>query len=124
MYGNTRGKPAATDLAPLRPREYGDFFTLWVCERSLTIAKIFGRFLKTDKFSGKPVLYDSTLRKCTYYFTAILASLMPAAISYISQQERDMSQIMVMASTNLLVSGCMVYFAGVEKVDLFVAGVL
>jgi len=124
MYGNTRGKPAATDLAPLRPREYGDFFTLWVCERSLTIIKIFGRFLKTDKVSGKPLIYDSNIGKCTYYFTAIIASLVPAAISYISQQERDISQIMVMASTNLLVSGCLVYFAGVEKVDLFLGGVL
>ncbi|KAI4667658.1 uncharacterized protein J4E88_010178 [Alternaria novae-zelandiae] len=114
----------ATDLISLKSREFSDYFTLWVCERSLTIIRIFGRFLEKSKFGGSPVIYDSTLRECTHVFTAVLASLVPVAVAYISQQERDMSQIVVMASTNLLLSGCMVYFADAERVYLFLAGIL
>ncbi|KAI4613525.1 uncharacterized protein J4E87_009826 [Alternaria ethzedia] len=114
----------ATDLISLKSREYSDYFTVWVCERSLTIIRIFGRFLEKSKFGGSPVLYDSTLRECTHFFTAVLASLVPAAVAYISQHERDVSQIVVMASTNLLLSGCMVYFADAERVHLFLAGIL
>ncbi|KAI4910564.1 hypothetical protein J4E85_011381 [Alternaria conjuncta] len=115
---------AATDLISLKSREYSDYFTNWVCARSLTIIGIFGRFLEKSKFGGNPVIYDSTLREWTHFFTAVLASLVPAAVAYISQQERDMSQILVMASTNLLLSGCMVYFADAERVHLFLAGIL
>ena len=114
----------ATDLISLSSREYSDYFTSWVCERSLTINRIFGRFLEKSKFGGNPVIYDSTLREWTHFFTAVLASLVPAAVAYISQQETDMSQIVVMASTNLLLSGCMVYFADAERVYLFLAGIL
>jgi len=125
MYGDSEDETkAATDLIPLASREYSDFFTMWVCEQSLTILRVFQRFLPKDKASGKAVISDCYLSQYTYYFTAVLASLVPAAVAYISQQEMNMSQIVVMASINLLLSGCMVYFADAERVNLFLAGIL
>ncbi|KAI4943353.1 hypothetical protein J4E91_009552 [Alternaria rosae] len=129
LYGDPEGTPghetAATDLIPLKSREYGDFFTLWVCERSLTIINIFGRFLKTDKVSGKPTIYDAAIKMYTYYFTAVIAGLVPAVMKYmISQHEGALVKGTVMASMNLSIMGCMMFFAYVDKGYLFIVGVL
>ncbi|KAI4641466.1 uncharacterized protein J4E79_011673 [Alternaria viburni] len=125
MFGDSDDETkTATDLIPLASREYSDLFTFWVCEQSLTILRIFQRFLPKDKVSGKAIINDCYLSYFTYYFTAVIASLVPAVVAHLSQQERDIAQFMVMTSTNLLVSGCMTYFTGTERSDLFVVSVL
>ena len=125
MYGDSDDETkTATDLIPLASREYSDFFTLWVCEQSLTILRVFQRFLPKDKVSGKAIISDCYLSQYTYYFTAVIASLVPAVVAHFSHQERDIAQFTFMASTNLLVSGCMTYFADTERSDLFVVSVL
>lgn len=129
LYGDPEGTPghetAATDLIPLKSREYDDFFTLWVCERSLTIMNIFEKFLKTDKVSGKPTIYNAAMKMYTYYFTAVIAGLVPVVMKYmISQYEGALVKGIFMASMNLSIMGCMVFFAYVDKGCLFTVSVL
>lgn len=83
LYGDLNRSPAATDLIGLKSRVYHDFFSRWVCRQSLTILKVFGRFLPMDKVSGKPTIFDSAIMKYTHYFTAVLAAVLLAVIAYV-----------------------------------------
>ncbi|UPX15476.1 uncharacterized protein EKO05_0005922 [Ascochyta rabiei] len=110
------------DLVALRPRAKKDAFSMWATES--TIFNIFKcgcyKFMKPSPVHGAIGYEDSTVYRVTYWFTSILASLIPIASIVILYRVQSMAaRLGIIAAFNVLLSVCLMGFAGAKRSEVF-----
>ncbi|KAH8722341.1 hypothetical protein GQ44DRAFT_741716 [Phaeosphaeriaceae sp. PMI808] len=115
----TEHKP---DLIVLKPRAKKDAFSVWAAES--TIFNLFkcgcSRFMKPSPIHGTVGYEDSTIYRITYWFTNILASLIPILSIVVLYQVQSMSaRLGIIAAFNILVSICLMSFANAKRAEVF-----
>ncbi|KAJ4348947.1 hypothetical protein N0V95_005032 [Ascochyta clinopodiicola] len=110
------------DLVALRPRAKKDAFSMWAAES--TIFNIFRcgcyRFMQPSPVHGVIGYEDSTIYRVTYWFTSILASLIPIASIVILYRVQSMpARIGIIAAFNVLLSVCLMGFASAKRSEVF-----
>lgn len=110
------------DLIALRPRAKKDAFSAWAAES--TIFKIFKcgcyKFMTPSQVHGAIGYEDSTVYRVTYWFTSILASLIPIASIVILYRVQSMpAKLGIIAAFNVLVSVCLMTFASAKRAEVF-----
>ena len=110
------------DLVALRPRVKKDAFSVWAAES--TIFNIFNcgcyKFMKPSQVHGAIGYEDSSVYRVTYWFTSILASLIPIASIVILYQVQSMpARLGIIAVFNVLVSVCLMGFANAKRAEVF-----
>ncbi|KAF3040788.1 hypothetical protein E8E11_001906 [Didymella keratinophila] len=116
---NISAKP---DLVALKPRAKKDAFSVWAAES--TIFNIFKcgcyRFMNPSQVHGAIGYEDTTIYRITYWFTSILASLIPIASIVILYRVQSMpARLGVIAAFNVLVSVCLMGFASAKRSEVF-----
>lgn len=110
------------DLIALKPRAKKDAFSVWAAES--TIFNLFRcgcfRFMKPSPVHGLIGYEDSTIYRITYWFTSILASLIPIASIVVLYQVQSMSaRLGIIAAFNVLVAVCLMGFANAKRAEVF-----
>src|SRR5690242_16529593 len=95
------------DLVTLCPRPKKDAFSMWAAKS--TISSIFKcschKVMKPSKVHGVIGYEDTTIYRVTYWFTSILASLIPiASIAILYRVQSMPARLGVIAAFNILVS--------------------
>ncbi|KAH8702836.1 hypothetical protein GQ44DRAFT_732716 [Phaeosphaeriaceae sp. PMI808] len=115
-------KSHAPDLIALRPRANEDTFSIWAAEN--TILNLFrcgcARFLKPSRKHGVVGYEDSTIYRMTYWFTSIVAGLIPiASIAVLYRVHSMPARLGIIAGFNVLVSICLMVFAKAKRAEVF-----
>lgn len=110
------------DLITLCPREKKDAFSAWAAES--TIINLFrcgcARFMKPSRVHGVVGYQDGTVYRVTYWFTSILASLIPIASIAVLYRVQSMSaRLGIIAGFNVLVSICLMALTGAKRAEVF-----
>ena len=110
------------DLVALRPRAKKDAFSVWAAES--TIFNIFKcgcyKFMKPSHVHGAIGYEDSTIYRVTYWFTSILASLIPIASIVVLYRVQSMpARLGIITAFNVLVSVCLMGFANAKRAEVF-----
>ncbi|OAL06557.1 hypothetical protein IQ06DRAFT_209913 [Phaeosphaeriaceae sp. SRC1lsM3a] len=110
------------DLVVLRPRAQKDALSVWAAES--TIFNLFrcgcARFMKPSKIHGSIGYEDSTIYRITYWFTSILASLIPIASIAVLYQVQSMSaRLGIIAAFNVSLSICLMGLANAKRAEVF-----
>jgi hypothetical protein len=114
--------PHKPDLIALRPRAKKDAFSKWAAES--TIFNIFKcgchRFMKPSQVHGAIGYEDTTIYRITYWFTSILASLIPIASIIVLYRVQSMpARLGIIAAFNVLLSVCLMGFASAKRSEVF-----
>ena len=114
--------PHKPDLIALRPRARKDAFSMWLSESALFNIFKCGcyRFMKASPIHGAIGYEDNTIYRITYWFTSILASLIPIASIVVLYRVQSMNaRLGIIAGFNVLLSMCLMGFAGAKRSDVF-----
>ncbi|KAH7379487.1 hypothetical protein BKA66DRAFT_587563 [Pyrenochaeta sp. MPI-SDFR-AT-0127] len=118
-HDRTSNRP---DLVVLKPRAKKDAFSVWAAES--TIFNLFkcgcSRFMKPSQIHGTVGYEDSTVYRVTYWFTSILASLIPIASIVVLYRVQSMpARLGIIAAFNVLVSICLMGLANAKRAEVF-----
>jgi hypothetical protein len=118
-HNRTSNKP---DLIALRPRAKKDAFSVWAAET--TIFNLFKcgctKFMKPSQVHGTVGYEDSAVYRITYWFTSILASLIPIASIVVLYRVQSMpAKLSIIAAFNVLISVCLMGFANAKRAEVF-----
>ncbi|OAL53457.1 hypothetical protein IQ07DRAFT_597766 [Pyrenochaeta sp. DS3sAY3a] len=123
VWGSTTfPKRFSPDLVSLCPRAKADPFSTWLADNA-----IFGllkcgctRFMKPLRVHGAIGYDDSTIYRMTYWFTGILASLIPIASIVVLYCVHSMpGRLATIAAFNVLVAVCLIGFARANRAEIF-----
>ncbi|EMD62725.1 hypothetical protein COCSADRAFT_93919 [Bipolaris sorokiniana ND90Pr] len=110
------------DLITLCPREKKDAFSAWAAESTIINLLRCGcaRFMKPSRVHGVVGYQDGTIYRVTYWFTSILASLIPIASIAVLYRVQSMSaRLGIIAGFNVLVSICLMALTGAKRAEVF-----
>lgn len=110
------------DLIALKPRAKQDAFSVWAAESTIFNLIRCGcvRFMKRSRIHGSVGYEDSTVYRITYWFTGIMASLIPIASIVILYQIQSMSaRLGIIAAFNALLSVCLMGLANAKRSEVF-----
>lgn len=110
------------DLVALKPRAKKDAFSVWAAEN--TIFNLFrcgcARFMRPSKVHGSVGYEDGTIYRITYWFTSILASLIPIASIAVLYRVQSMSaRLGIIAAFNVVLSVCLMGLANAKRAEVF-----
>jgi hypothetical protein len=125
--GATWGSAAAPksyspDLVTLCPRQKEDPFSTWISKAALTNMFRYGcnRFKKTSRKHGVVGYMDSSILKITHWLTSIFASLFPIVSILVLYCVHSMpARLGIIAGFNILLSVCLIGFAGAKRSEVF-----
>lgn len=115
-------KSYSPDLVALCPRQKEDPFSTWVSKTALMNMFRCGcaQFKNPSRKHGVVGYMDTTILKITQWLTSILASLLPIASILVLYCVHSMpAKLGIIAGFNMLLSVCLIGFAGAKRSEVF-----
>lgn len=110
------------DLITLRARDDEDSFSHWVTNKAVGLLFRCGieRFIKPSKVHGMVSFSDAVLLRITFWFTTIVASVLPiASITILYYVDSMQGRLAVVGAFDILLAICLVAFTKASRTDIF-----